>query len=67
MASEGDSITALGIGEIHADHSMIEQTLVNQWATSYLSNHDSRLHIGLGSREHIDQIEITWSNGNKEV
>ncbi|MCK4747234.1 MAG: CRTAC1 family protein, partial [Bacteroidales bacterium] len=44
-----------------------EQVLINQWATSYLSNHDPRLHIGLGSYEYIDQIDIIWSNGNKEI
>jgi len=44
-----------------------KQVLINQWATSYLSNHDPRLHIGLGSYEYIDQIEIVWSNGNKEI
>jgi hypothetical protein len=25
------------------------------------------MHIGLGSYEYIDQIEIIWSNGNKEI
>ncbi|MBA7555340.1 hypothetical protein ES705_48000 [subsurface metagenome] len=40
---------------------------INQWATSYLSNHDSRVHIGLGQDKHIDQIEIFWSNGRKET
>ncbi|MBA7522657.1 hypothetical protein ES705_14777 [subsurface metagenome] len=44
-----------------------KQVLINQWATSYLSNHDPRLHIGLGSHNYIDQIEIIWSNGNKEI
>ena len=44
-----------------------KQVLINQWATSYLTNHDPRLHIGLGSSEYIDQIEIIWSNGNREV
>jgi len=44
-----------------------QQVLINQWATSYLSNNDPRLHIGLGSYKYIDQIEIFWSNGNKEI
>ncbi len=44
-----------------------KQVLINQWATSYLTNHDPRLHIGLGSHKYIDQIEIIWSNGNKEI
>ncbi|KPK84615.1 MAG: hypothetical protein AMS27_09420 [Bacteroides sp. SM23_62_1] len=44
-----------------------KQVFIYQWATSYLSNHDPRLHVGLGSSKNIDQIEIYWSNGNKEV
>ena len=43
------------------------QVLVNQWATSYLSNNDPRLHIGLGQQGKIDQLEIKWSDGKKEV
>jgi enediyne biosynthesis protein E4 len=31
---------------------------INQWTTSYLSNNDPRLHIGLGSNKIIDQLEI---------
>jgi len=41
--------------------------LVNQWATSYLSNNEPRLHVGLGSQKKIDQLEINWSDGKKEV
>ncbi|MDO9339360.1 MAG: CRTAC1 family protein [Bacteroidales bacterium] len=44
-----------------------KQVLVNQWATSYLSNNDPRLHIGLGQQKQIDLLEITWSDGEKEV
>ncbi len=44
-----------------------KQVLVNQWATSYLSNNDPRLHIGLGQQKQIDLLEITWSDGKKEV
>lgn len=44
-----------------------KQVLVNQWATSYLSNNDPRLHIGLGQKKVIDLLEITWSDGKKEV
>jgi hypothetical protein len=43
------------------------QVLVNQWATSYLSNNDPRLHIGLGKQKAADTIEITWSDGKKEI
>ena len=44
-----------------------KQVLVNQWATSYLSNNDPRLHIGLGSAKMIDILEISWMGGKKEV
>jgi len=44
-----------------------KQVLVNQWATSYLSNNDPRLHIGLGKQKQIDLLEINWSDGKKEV
>ena len=44
-----------------------KQVLVNQWATSYLSNNDPRLHIGLGREKIITLIEIYWNNGQKEV
>jgi enediyne biosynthesis protein E4 len=44
-----------------------KQVLVNQWATSYLSNNDPRLHIGLGNQKKIDTLEISWSDGKKEV
>jgi len=45
----------------------LKMVMINQQATSYLSNHDPRLHIGLGSNNHIDEIEIIWSNGNREI
>jgi hypothetical protein len=44
-----------------------KQVLVNQWATSYLSNNDPRLHIGMGQAKQIDLLEIDWSDGKKEV
>jgi hypothetical protein len=43
------------------------QVLVNQWATCYLSNNDPRLHIGLGKQKMTDLLEISWSDGKKEV
>jgi len=40
-----------------------KQVFVNQWATTYLSNNDPRVHIGLGDETKIDQLTIRWSNG----
>lgn len=34
---------------------------------SYLSQHDLRIHFGLGSHDHLDRAEILWPNGKKEV
>ncbi len=44
-----------------------KQVMVNQWATSYLSNNDPRIHFGLGQQKQIDLLEVNWSDGNKEV
>ena len=45
----------------------LEQVLVNQWATSYLSYNDPRLHVGLGKHTLIDQLRIYWPQGDMEV
>jgi hypothetical protein len=34
---------------------------------SYLSQHDLRIHFGLGNHDRIDQAEILWPNGKKET
>jgi hypothetical protein len=34
---------------------------------SYLSQHDLRIHFGLGSHERLDQAEVLWPNGKKET
>lgn len=39
---------------------------INQWTTTYLTNNDPRLHIGLGETVEIDLIEIYWSDGSHE-
>jgi enediyne biosynthesis protein E4 len=44
-----------------------KQVLINQFATSYLANNDPRLHIGLDQAKKIDLLEISWSDGKKEV
>jgi hypothetical protein len=44
-----------------------KQVLVNQWTTGYLSNNDPRLHIGLGQQKQIDMLEISWTDGVKEI
>jgi hypothetical protein len=34
---------------------------------SYLSQHDLRIHFGLGNHERLDRAEILWPNGAKET
>jgi len=45
----------------------LRQVLINQWATSYLSYNDPRLHVGLGENSLVDVLEIRWPDGEKEV
>lgn len=33
---------------------------------SYISNHDMRLHFGIGKAKQVDKLEIRWPDGNKE-
>jgi hypothetical protein len=44
-----------------------KSVFVNQWTSTYLSNKDPRLHMGLGASPEIDSLEIHWSDGTKEV
>jgi hypothetical protein len=44
-----------------------KQVFINQWATSYLSYSDPRMHFGLGKNTTIDRMEIIWPDGNKET
>ena len=34
---------------------------------SYLSQHDLRIHFGLGAHERLDKAEVLWPNGEKET
>jgi hypothetical protein len=42
------------------------QVAVNQWATTYLSYNDPRLHFGLGSSQTKMSLEIRWPSGTVE-
>jgi len=33
---------------------------------SYLSQHDLRIHFGLGNYERLDRAEVSWPDGKKE-
>jgi hypothetical protein len=43
------------------------QVKVNQWATSYLSYNDPRMHLGLGRDSLVERMEIRWPNGDVQV
>jgi len=45
------------------------RTLVQQRlaAGSYLSQHDPRLHFGLGTATHAERIEVTWPDGSQKT
>ena len=34
---------------------------------SYLSQHDLRIHFGLGSHERLDRAEVLWPDGRRET
>jgi len=44
-----------------------QQVRVHQWATSYLSYNDPRIHFGLGEHAKVDQLEVRWIDGRVEV
>ncbi len=43
------------------------QVKINQWATSYLSYNDPRLHFGLGRADTVERLEIHWPDGEIQV
>ncbi len=64
----GDKGPASAIGaKVTIKSGNLKQVLVNQWATTYLSYNDPRLHIGLGKNEIVDQLEIRWPDGEIEI
>ncbi len=44
-----------------------KQVGINQWSTSYLSNHDPRMHFGLGRHSAVDSLTIRWADGTRET
>jgi hypothetical protein len=68
LTLEGREGPAAAIGATVVVHQEAKSAVyVNQWTTSYLSNNDPRLHIGLGKNPLIDRIEILWSDGSREL
>lgn len=68
LSLEGKNGPAAAIGArvlVVTEHRTFVQ--INQWTTTYLTNSDPRIHMGLGKINQIDRIEIHWSDGSKEV
>ncbi|MGB8359297.1 MAG: CRTAC1 family protein, partial [Bacteroidales bacterium] len=66
LTGKDGSASAIG-AKVTATAGGKKQVYVNQWATSYLSNNDPRIHIGLGQQKMVDRLEISWSDGSKEI
>lgn len=68
LSLEGKNGPAAAIGArvlVVTEHRTFVQ--INQWTTTYLTNSDPRIHMGLGKINQINRIEIHWSDGSKEV
>jgi hypothetical protein len=66
LVGAGGTAAAIG-AKVIVEAGNLRQVLVNQWATSYLSYNDPRLHIGLGNNNTIDRMEIHWPDGEIEI
>jgi len=68
LSLEGKHGPAAAIGATVVVHQGEKKSVyINQWTTTYLTNNDPRLHIGLGQNPRIDRLEIHWSDGTNEV
>lgn len=60
---------ALALGAcltIHAGENTYKR-IVGQTASSFGQNANNYLHVGLGSTEKIDSMEVRWTNGEKQT
>jgi len=68
LSLEGKHGPATAIGATVVIHQGEKKSVyINQWTTTYLSNGDPRMHIGLGDNPEIDSLEINWSDGSREI
>jgi hypothetical protein len=64
----GANGTASAIGaKIILQAGDLKQVAINQWATTYLSYNDPRMHFGLGKQRNVDRLEIRWPDGTNQV
>jgi hypothetical protein len=67
ISLEGSEGPAAAIGARVVVHTGSKRMVfINQWATTYLSSSDPRMHIGLGTNAAIDLLKVTWSDGKSE-
>jgi len=68
LSLKGKNGPAAAIGaKIKVKYGDKGRLFIYQPATGYLSNSDPRVHIGLGQYKKVNQIEITWADGVKEI
>jgi enediyne biosynthesis protein E4 len=66
LKGKSGPVTAIG-AKVIVKYDDKRRVFINQPATGYLSNSDPRIHIGLGKCKKIDEIEIIWTDGSKEI
>ena len=66
LVGKDGPVTAIG-AKVTVTTGDRKQVGVDQWATSYLSYNDPRMHFGLGDNAVIDQLEVRWNDGRVEV
>ena len=66
LKGKNGSASAIG-AKVTVTAGGVKRVFVNQWTTGYLANNDPRMHIGLGQQKVVDQIEVSWSDGKKEI
>ncbi len=66
LKSRGSTAAAIG-AKITVYTGNKRQVHINQWATSYLSYNDPRIHFGLGNDNRLDKLEIRWPDGETGV
>jgi hypothetical protein len=66
LVGSGGPASAVG-ARVRVTTATRTQLKVNQWATSYLSYNDPRMHFGLGEEARVERLEVRWPSGDFEV
>jgi hypothetical protein len=68
IRAQGTASNAFGLGatvRAHAAGKPQVREITN--VASYLSSNDTRLHLGLGDAKRVQQLEILWPSGRRQV